>query len=94
VTTPDLSQAIQAIEGLRGRFDDRKVDHLRDAMQAMQASLATHDWQGAMAAGKQLQAAGQDISGEFEHAALLDPHGFIQQHREAVEGGSATGLVV
>jgi hypothetical protein len=93
---PDLSEAIRAIESMRGTLGGQ-TDQLRDGMQALQKALETGDWHAAAAAGEQLRAVGEQLRTQVGHPAVLDPHGYIQQHRDSVEEagpGSGSGLIV
>jgi hypothetical protein len=91
IPTPDLSSAVAAIEALRGRVDDDKLEGIKGAMQALQGALATGDWTAAQQAGLALQAAWKPVMGDLApHEALADPQGFVDRHRAAVVEASET----
>jgi hypothetical protein len=91
IPTPDLSSAVTALETLRGRVDDQKIEAIKSAMQALQAALAKSDWAAAQQAGLALQAAWKPVMGELiPHEAVADPQGFVERHRATVEAASET----
>ena len=92
IPAPDLSSAMAALETLRGRVDDQKIEGIKSAMEALQGAIAKSDWTAAQQAGLALQAAWKPVMGDLvPHEALADPQGFVDRHRAAVEAGETSG---